>query len=252
MLPNLMNMASTSEIGHAKNLASFQNLIVCVRDYGTTYTTNNPELQLPQLEALSLEAQNALSALIIKRSNYDISVNNRQDIFSGLKKLSTRIMSVLQIARVDKRLMDDAKSYHRKLHGKRAKTKVKMEEQVGVALPNRHSVSQQSYTQLMQHFEGLLSILNHAATYNPSSADLQLSNLIAMRADLEFKTQAVVSAESQLINARILRDNILYKRPNALVEIGNAVKLEVRTLFGHNSEEYNKIKKISFKRPKAL
>lgn len=251
MPQNLIHMASTSEIGHAKNLASFQSLIVCVRDYGASYTTNNPDLQLPQLEALLVEAQNALSALIIKRSNYDISVNNRQNVFSGLKKLSTRIMSALQIARADKRLIDDAKSYHRKMHGRRAKTKVNMEEQVTTAIPNRYSVSQQSYIQLVQHFEGLISILNHVPIYNPSSPDLQLSNLNAMKMELDLKTQAVVATESQLINARILRDNILYKRQNALVEIGNAVKLEIRTLFGHNSEEFNKIKKISFKRYKG-
>lgn len=42
-------MASTSETGHAKNVANFQDLIEFVTAYGATYNPSKNNLQLPQL-----------------------------------------------------------------------------------------------------------------------------------------------------------------------------------------------------------
>jgi hypothetical protein len=43
-------MATTYETGHAKNVANFQNLIVFVKAYGTTYNPSKEALKVPQLE----------------------------------------------------------------------------------------------------------------------------------------------------------------------------------------------------------
>ena len=45
-------MASTSETGHAKNVANFQDLIEFVTGYGATYNPSKNSLKLPQLIAL--------------------------------------------------------------------------------------------------------------------------------------------------------------------------------------------------------
>jgi hypothetical protein len=42
-------MASTSETGHAKNVANFQDLISFVTSYGATYNPSKNGLKLPQL-----------------------------------------------------------------------------------------------------------------------------------------------------------------------------------------------------------
>jgi hypothetical protein len=39
-------MASTSETGHAKNVANFQDLIAFVKGYGTTYNPSKSALKL--------------------------------------------------------------------------------------------------------------------------------------------------------------------------------------------------------------
>ena len=45
-------MASTSETGHAKNVANFQDLTSFCTGYGATYNPTNPRLTLAELENL--------------------------------------------------------------------------------------------------------------------------------------------------------------------------------------------------------
>ena len=50
-------MASTSETGHAKNVANFQDLIEFVTGYGATYNPSKSSLKLAQLVALKATAE---------------------------------------------------------------------------------------------------------------------------------------------------------------------------------------------------
>ena len=240
-------MASTSENGHARNLTNFENLIVCVMSYGVNYAPNKVSLQLPQLEGLLAQAEQALVAVTNTHSEYKVKVNERQTLFAQLKPLSTRLMAALKNSDADKKLIEDANAFHLKIHGRRSNTKVKANEVLAATAPTRISVSQQSYTQLIQHFEGLTSLLRLAPAYNPSHSDLQLANLVALKAELSQKSRAVMNTESNWIDARALRDNIFYKGTNALVEIAAAVKDEVKSIFGVNSTEFSKINKCLFK-----
>ena len=53
-------MASTSETGHAKNVANFQDLIEFVTGYGATYNPSKNSLKLPQLISLKASAEGTL------------------------------------------------------------------------------------------------------------------------------------------------------------------------------------------------
>ena len=44
-------MSSTSETGHAKNIANFQDLISFCQGYGATYNPTKESLKIPQLQA---------------------------------------------------------------------------------------------------------------------------------------------------------------------------------------------------------
>ena len=68
-------MASTSEVGHAKNVANFQDLIEFVTGYGATYNPSKNSLKLPQLIALKGNAQSKLNDVIAKNTIYSNKVN---------------------------------------------------------------------------------------------------------------------------------------------------------------------------------
>lgn len=107
-------MASTSETGHAKNVANFQDLIEFVTGYGATYNPSKKGLQLPQLIILKTSAENSLSDVITKNTAYNNKVNDRISAFSGLKSLSTRLVNALQTTDATTETINDAKTYNRK------------------------------------------------------------------------------------------------------------------------------------------
>ncbi|MFV0146067.1 hypothetical protein OBJ68_12775 [Empedobacter falsenii] len=110
-------MASTSETGHAKNIANFQNLIAFVKGYGTTYNPSKTALKITQLETLLTDAQGKLTDVVDQNAIYNTKVNARQSSFSGLKSLSTRLINALQITDAKDLLIEDAKGFNRKLQG---------------------------------------------------------------------------------------------------------------------------------------
>ncbi|WP_396170760.1 hypothetical protein [Flavobacterium sp.] len=89
-------MASTSETGHAKNVANFQDLIEFVTGYGATYNPSKNSLKLSQLISLKASAEGNLADVISKNTNYNNKVNKRITAFSGLKSFSTRLVNALQ------------------------------------------------------------------------------------------------------------------------------------------------------------
>ena len=89
-------MASTSETGHAKNVANLQDLISFVTGYGATYNPTKNALKLPQLNALATASQTSLADVVTKNTAYNNKVNERVTAFSGLKALSTRLVNALE------------------------------------------------------------------------------------------------------------------------------------------------------------
>ncbi len=69
------NKSSVSEVGHAKNVANFQDLIEFVIGYGATYNPSKNSLKLPQLIALKGNPQSKLNDVIAKNTIYSNKVN---------------------------------------------------------------------------------------------------------------------------------------------------------------------------------
>ena len=113
-------MASTSETGHAKNVANFQNLIAFVTGYGATYNPSKNALKLPQLIALKADAETKLADVVTKNTAYNNKVNERLNAFSGLKSLSTRLVNALQTTDATTETIGNAKTFNRKMQGKKA------------------------------------------------------------------------------------------------------------------------------------
>jgi hypothetical protein len=78
-------MASTTETGHAKNVANFQDLIEFVTGYGATYNPSKNSLKLPQLIALKASAEGNLVDVISKNTNYNNKVGVSLQSFALLR-----------------------------------------------------------------------------------------------------------------------------------------------------------------------
>ena len=243
-------MASTSEVGHAKNVANFQDLIEFVTGYGATYNPSKNSLKLPQLVALKATAETKLTDVISKNTAYNNKVNERMVAFSNLKSLSTRLVNALQTTDATTQTINDAKTFNRKMQGKKASASQTPTDPNAPA-PKTISTSQQSYDQLIQHLAGLKSVLEEESSYAPNETDLQVATIDAKIADLTAKNTAVSTAYTNISNSRISRNETLYTSDNSIFETASEVKKYIKSVFGASSPQYNQVSGIKFSKPKV-
>lgn len=239
-------MASTSETGHAKNIANFQDLIAFITSYGATYNPSKNSLKLPQLTTLITTSQTKLSDVIIKNTAYNNIVNDRIIAFTGLKGLSTRLVSALETTNATKEKINDAKGFNRKMQGKRASS-IQTQNDPNAPAPTTISASQQSYDQLIQHFAGLISVLQSETSFLPNENELKIATLNAKQLDLITKNNAVATAYATVSNSRIARDKTLYDDATGLVDTALEIKKYIKSVYGATSPEYAQVKGIEFK-----
>ena len=239
-------MASTSETGHAKNVANLQDLISFVTGYGATYNPTKNALKLPQLNALATASQTSLADVITKNTAYNNKVNERVNAFSGLKALSTRLVNALETTDATAQMVKDAKGFNRKLQGKRASTTTTPIDP-NTPAPATISTSQQSYDQQIQHLSGLTSVLQSEPSYAPNETALAIATLTTLQADLTAKNTAVATAYASISNSRIARNETLYSSSTGLVETANEVKKYIKSVFGASSPQFAQVKGIQFK-----
>ena len=242
-------MASTSETGHAKNVANFQDLIEFVTGYGATYNPSKSALKLPQLVTLKASAETNLADVISKNTNFNNKVNERMNAFSGLKSLSTRLVNALQTTDASDATIEDAKGFNRKMQGKKASA-TQTPTDPNTPAPTTISSSQQSYDQLIQHIAGLNSVLQSEPSYTPNETDLQVATVQTKIADLTVKNTAVATAYTTISNSRIARNETLYSNTTGLVETANEVKKYIKSVFGATSPQFAQVKGIEFKKIK--
>ena len=242
-------MASTSEVGHAKNVANFQDLIEFVTGYGATYNPSKSSLKLAQLVALKATAETKLTDVISKNTNYNNKVNERMVAFSNLKSLSTRLVNALQTTDATTQTINDAKTFNRKMQGKKASASQTPTDPNAPA-PKTISTSQQSYDQLIQHLAGLKSVLEEESSYTPNETDLQVATIDAKIADLTAKNTAVSTAYTNISNSRISRNETLYTSDNGIFETASEVKKYIKSVFGASSPQYNQVSGIKFSKPR--
>ncbi|MES2575280.1 MAG: hypothetical protein V4572_10080 [Bacteroidota bacterium] len=238
-------MASTSETGHAKNVANLQLLITVVTGFGLTYNPSKLGLKIPQLNALAAATQASLADVLSKNTIYNNKINERALAFSTVKPLATRLVNALESTDATKQKVDDAKGFNKKLQGSRAKAKETPTDPNTIA-PKTISTSQQSYDQQIQHFGGIVSVLQSEPTYIPNETELKIVTLTAKHTDLTAKNNGVNTAYVSISNARINRDTLLYKEDTGLVDVAADVKKYVKSIFGASSPQYAQVKGIEF------
>lgn len=239
-------MASTSETGHAKNVANFQDLISFVTSYGATYNPSKNGLKLPQLTALYTTSQTKLAEVVAKNTSFNNAVNDRMAAFDGLKALSTRLVNALDSTDATAEKIEDAKVFNRKLQGKKASSSDAPTDP-NTPAPETISASQQSYDQQIQHFAGLISVLQSEPSYSPNELELKIATLTTKQADLTAKNNAVSIAYSAISNTRIARNKTLYDPNTGLVDTALEVKKYIKSIYGASSPEFTQVNKIQFK-----
>ncbi len=240
-------MASTSEKGHAKNIASANLLNTHIAQLGAIYNPSNPKLLLLNLQnsyTTSFSHQENVNTLV---APYSLAVDNRESIFAPISKKITKLRKAYKATDgVSPAELEDFMTIARKLKGirkvKNAPTTDTTEEQV------QHSTSQMSYDQRTNNYDLLISQLQNTANYNPNETEYKITTLQAEKAQMLQATQNVANTFIPLNTARSTRNNSLYLSEDNLVDTFNKAKDYLFSILESNSAQYKAIAKIKFKK----
>src|SRR5574343_728559 len=241
-------MANFSEVGHAKNVANFEDLINRCTGFGISYNPNLNAIKIANMNTLRTNANTAIANVVSTFTAYENAVNARQIIFDPLQKLATRIINALIACCVSDQIVKDAKTINRKIQGKRAKPIKEVENVEIQAIPNPNdppveipknvSVSQLSFDSMVEHYSKLIDLLSTVVLYNPNENELKVSGLNTLLTSMKTSNTAVITATTNYINARISRDNLIYTKNTGVVEVAQGAKDYVKSVFGTASAQY--------------
>ena len=244
-------MASTSETGHAKNVANFQDLQSFCTGYGAAYNPTKPTITLAALTTKHTEALAAQASLNSSQPTLTNAVNQREIIFTPLEKLATRLQSAVAASDVSAQFINDVKTLTRKLQGRRATPK-KTPIPDNPATPQNESsksisASQLSYDSLVENFSKLIELLSAQPAYKPNETELTTAELTNLLNSMKAANTAVVDATTVVSNARISRNNVLYNETTGMLKVAETVKLYVKSVFTASSPQYKQVSKIKFR-----
>ena len=247
---NKNNKSSVSEVGHAKNVANFADLISYCTAYGSTYNPSKAALQLTALNTLLTSAQTELANVTTAKNTFNTVTGDRQLTFEPLKPLATKIFNYLSVTDASVQIIADAKTINNKLQGKRTGTTAENPPTEGENQNNTVSVSRQSYDMLTENFAAFVDLVSSVPSYTPNETELTTVSLNNYLIELQTANTNVINAEVVYSNARISRNQVLYADNTGLVAIALDVKKYVKAIFGATSPQYKQISGIKFTKPK--
>ncbi|HZL10539.1 MAG TPA: hypothetical protein VFC65_11110 [Prolixibacteraceae bacterium] len=248
-------MANQSETGHAKNVANFGTLTTVVNGFGAAYNPSKQTIVLTALVTLSEGAKNSMRLVNGALGQSDIAKSARELAFEPLSKLATRIINAIRSSDTSEQIVDAAQSLVRKIQGKRATAK-KTEEEKAALLAEGTTVkeissSQMSFDNRMDSLDRLVQLLGSIPQYSPNEVELQVGTLTDYYNTLSDSNTAATEAKANLSNARLARNEILYKPVTGLVDIALSVKTYTKSLFGATSAQYKQVSGLAFKAQKS-
>jgi len=241
---------SFSETGHAKNIANFDTLVTFATSYGTAYNPVRTAIKLPALQALATSGKAAVAAVNAALPAYSNAIAAREVAFAPLSKLITRVLNAIKASDTTVNVDENARTIARKIQGIRATPKKSEEAKKALAAEgkevNEVSSSQMSYDNRLDNLDKLIKLLTSIPLYAPNEAELKVTALTTLYNDLKAKNTAVVAASAPLSNARIARNDIMYKDTTGLCDIAIDVKTYIKSLYGASSPQYKQISGLKF------
>lgn len=238
-------MASTSEQGHAINVANFQTLIINCIGFGDKYNPVIDAIKIPALQTKYDKAKQKLNLTDAKNDTLNSAINDRQEAFKGLDTLCTQVTNAFAVSGASKPDIDDLISINKKIQGpsKKKKTQTTPDEQT----PKQISTSQQSFDSKLNFYKTFIQFLENKPVYNPNETELKIEALKNKFDLMEEKNKAVDQELFNYNTAKNSRNEELYNPTAGLVQTAKEVKKYVKSIFKATSPEFKQINSIEFK-----
>lgn len=237
-----------AETGHARNVANFDTLIAFCEGYGVDYKPTNPLIELPALNALLADAQAALDDVQTKLAPWKNKVADRENVYEGIRPLTTQLVAAFDACGAAANKVDNVKTYHRQVHGARAKALPADNPETPEDESQGNSVSHRSYVQVAEAFGQIIEILEAEPMYHPNETPLQVGTLQTRLAAMETANADVTDSAVPLSNSRIARNDVLYADDSGLCDRAALVKKYIKSLYGASSPQFEQVSGLEFRR----
>lgn len=244
-------MPSTSETGHAKNVANLESLISFCNGYGAAYNPSKDALTIKNLQSIQTESNSELQKVKTFKTTFDNATDERQIAFKDLKPLSTKVVNAFAVSGATVLAVNNAKTINRKIQGTKANGGTKpptspTDPTTPAPTDKTISTSQQSYDSLIDHFIKLIEAVSQDANYKPNETELQIESLKKKLDSLKKTNTDLINGFTNWSNARIGRNSVLYNPLTGLVQTALDVKKYVKSVFGATSPQFKQVSGLEF------
>ncbi len=251
-------MASTSEVGHPKNLANIDKVIDLITQFGATYNPTNPQIALAGITTLKGSCTTVATNLTATFITYKNDTNARKTAFEPVDKLVTATLDNVKTLGVNQQTIDDVSSIVKKIHGDASNLKANSTTNKTVdpsndptpvedpTAPATISTSQQSYDSVLANFYKLIQLLTAIPSYAPNEVNIQIATLNALYTTLSTANLTAITSTNAYYLARNQRNLVFYAPNTGLCDIMKKVKAYTRQVYGSQSAEYRHMAAIKF------
>jgi hypothetical protein len=201
------------------------------------------------MRALLAAAQSSLQNVSQKRNALSGITNERTKAYADLDLLVGKIIGTLKASQAPDDTLANVRYYTRLITGRLKagsnRQPVPSEENEDKSLV-KQSITQQSYVAKAHNFMRLAQLVSQIAGYETAAANLKPASLMKEAERLMSLNEAWSKAKVALTNARIHRNNLLYKGVDSLLSNALAVKNYLRVEFGTRSQEVAQLSELSF------
>jgi hypothetical protein len=244
-------MSKTSETGHAKNVANFEELITYVQSYNGEYNPSRGSIKVDALQSLLANGKQRMADFNIALSPYKIAAAERETAFEPLNKFTTRLVNSLKATDTSAQMDNTVKSIARKIKGERATPKKKVvavqQGETADVDEKEISVAQTSYNNRLENFSKLFVQLQNIPEFRPNELELQPQAIKAFYDNMVEKNNTAILTTVALSNARIARNKVLYEPITGMLDIAFDTKVYIKSLYGARSPQYKQVGGIQFK-----
>jgi hypothetical protein len=234
-------MASTTETGHAKNIANQKALNEVNHGFGTTYHPSNPLLALAAMQAQYADCNTKQGVVNVQNGIFKSLVNARRLEFKEVKSLVRKVRSAAKSCGAGDQWVANVNTIITKILGERAAKVTPTDTD-----PAGTSSSQQSFDTTVNNFDVLIQLLANEPLYAPNETALNVTTLTAKRVAMDTANNNVKTGRVPYNNAIIARNRALYATKTGLVDVSQNSKEYVRSTFGFSSPEFKLVTKYKF------
>lgn len=235
-------MASTSELGHNKNVANLTSGIQILEEMGTLYNPTNANIFLSNLNPIKTELNGTIAVLNEKKPIYKNAVAHREIIIAPLSKKTTKSLNYFKSLSVSATDKENVANQVKKIRGDKNPKKVNPETTESNAI----STSQMSYDSRIANLDTYINQLASHPEYVPNEPEIQIPSLQAYYQELVTASSLVNTAGNALITARTNRNNVLYYNPNNIIKLMQEVKAYLKSLGDAGLPYYKAFVKLKF------